>query len=236
MPRIVKTAAVRKAEILDCARQLFAEQGYDATSVSHVIAAVGISKGAFYHHFASKEDLLEGLAARYAEESARAAGEELEDASLDGFARLTAFLGGMRRRKVESATELRATFEPIFRAENVLLYHRTQAAVVAVVQPILAGIIADGVAERAFDTPDPEGAAEVILHLLGITRDLVAEVYAAGSVSEADALARVLLSKLQFLGTVVDRILGLPEGSVELADAASVEAITAAMRPVECVA
>lgn len=236
MPRIVKSAAVRKSEILDCARRLFTAQGYDATSVSQVIAAVGISKGAFYHHFTAKDDLLESLATRFAEEAAGDARRVLEDSSLDGFARLTAFLDGMRRRKMESAAELRATFEPVFREENIVLYHRTQAAVVAVVQPILAQIIAEGVAEKAFDTPDPEGAAEVILHMLSTTREVMAAVYAAGAASDARSLAHKLLRKLQFLGTVVDRILGLPEGSVELADAESIEVITAALHPANRVA
>jgi AcrR family transcriptional regulator len=36
----------------------FAAQGYDATSVSQVIDAAGVAKGGFYHHFASKQDLL----------------------------------------------------------------------------------------------------------------------------------------------------------------------------------
>ena len=37
---------------------LFAEQGYDATSVNQVVARAGVAKGALYHHFGSKDDLL----------------------------------------------------------------------------------------------------------------------------------------------------------------------------------
>ncbi len=51
MPRIVKSADVRKDEILDTAQALFAERGYAHTSVQAVIDAVGISKGDFYHDF-----------------------------------------------------------------------------------------------------------------------------------------------------------------------------------------
>jgi AcrR family transcriptional regulator len=47
-----------RARILDAAVDLFAEQGYDGTSVAEVIARAGVAKGGFYHHFASKEDLL----------------------------------------------------------------------------------------------------------------------------------------------------------------------------------
>jgi AcrR family transcriptional regulator len=44
--------------VLDVATQLFASQGYDATSVAQVIERAGLTKGGFYHHFASKDALL----------------------------------------------------------------------------------------------------------------------------------------------------------------------------------
>jgi AcrR family transcriptional regulator len=47
-----------RARVLDAAVELFAQHGYDGTSVSQVIARAGIAKGGFYHHFPSKEALL----------------------------------------------------------------------------------------------------------------------------------------------------------------------------------
>src|SRR3954470_563735 len=44
--------------ILDAAVDLFADQGYDGTSVAQVIERAGLTKGGFYHHFASKDALL----------------------------------------------------------------------------------------------------------------------------------------------------------------------------------
>jgi AcrR family transcriptional regulator len=47
-----------RSRVLDAAVELFARQGYDATSVAEVIGRAGVAKGGFYHHFASKEALL----------------------------------------------------------------------------------------------------------------------------------------------------------------------------------
>jgi len=46
-----------KADILRTAGGLFALHGYFQTSTNDILEAVSISKGAFYHHFRSKEDL-----------------------------------------------------------------------------------------------------------------------------------------------------------------------------------
>ena len=46
-------------EVLAAAVALFNEQGYDATSVSDLAARLGLTKSAMYHHFASKEELLD---------------------------------------------------------------------------------------------------------------------------------------------------------------------------------
>jgi AcrR family transcriptional regulator len=47
-----------KGRLLQAATALFAERGFDATPVQAIVDAVGVTKGAFYHYFAAKEDLL----------------------------------------------------------------------------------------------------------------------------------------------------------------------------------
>jgi AcrR family transcriptional regulator len=48
----------RSIEILDAARTLFAEKGFDGTSISDIAGSVGVADGAIYRHFASKRALL----------------------------------------------------------------------------------------------------------------------------------------------------------------------------------
>jgi AcrR family transcriptional regulator len=44
-----------RSHILETAAQLFSKSGYDATGVAEICQAAGVSKGAFYHHFPSKQ-------------------------------------------------------------------------------------------------------------------------------------------------------------------------------------
>jgi AcrR family transcriptional regulator len=50
--------------LLAAATRLFAEQGYDRTSVQEIVEAAGVTKGALYHYFGSKEDLLHEIYGR----------------------------------------------------------------------------------------------------------------------------------------------------------------------------
>lgn len=50
--------------IVEKADSLFYEGGYEATSFAQIAAAVGISRGNFYHHFKTKDDILDAVIAR----------------------------------------------------------------------------------------------------------------------------------------------------------------------------
>lgn len=55
-----------KQKILDTAEQLFAQQGYAATSMRQIISGAGVNLAAIHYHFGSKEELLDGLILRKA--------------------------------------------------------------------------------------------------------------------------------------------------------------------------
>ncbi|WP_405852747.1 TetR/AcrR family transcriptional regulator [Streptomyces sp. NBC_00090] len=63
--------------LLAAATRLFAEQGYDRTSVQEIVEAAGVTKGALYHYFGSKEDLLQEVYSRVL---------RLQQERLDGYA------------------------------------------------------------------------------------------------------------------------------------------------------
>lgn len=50
--------------LLEAATRLFAEKGFESTSVQEIVEAAGVTKGAMYHYFGSKDDLLYEIYAR----------------------------------------------------------------------------------------------------------------------------------------------------------------------------
>ena len=50
-----------KRKIFETSMKLFAEKGYDATSIEEITATVGVAKGTLYYHFASKEEIFNFL-------------------------------------------------------------------------------------------------------------------------------------------------------------------------------
>ena len=79
MNKNVERGQATRAHLVDVATRLFAERGYDGTSIEAVLAEAGVSRGSLYHHFPGKDALfwavLEGVAARV--------GQQLADATRD---------------------------------------------------------------------------------------------------------------------------------------------------------
>ncbi|WP_406670902.1 TetR/AcrR family transcriptional regulator [Methanolobus sp. ZRKC4] len=57
-----------KDRIINSAHELFSEKGYDKTTVEDIIKRADSSKGGFYHHFKSKEDVIEAITLNYFQE------------------------------------------------------------------------------------------------------------------------------------------------------------------------
>jgi TetR/AcrR family transcriptional repressor of nem operon len=111
MPR---DGSATKQRILDTAERLIIENGYAATSVDHVIAESGTSKGAFFHHFDSKLALARALVERYAAADIA----QLEDA----LAKTAASTDDPRERIVEFIQIFEDKADELMAAQSSCLY------------------------------------------------------------------------------------------------------------------
>jgi TetR/AcrR family transcriptional repressor of nem operon len=62
----VQTQHQSKTKILDAAMQVIRAKGYSATTIEDVCLAAGLTKGSFFHHFKSKEELALAAAGHFA--------------------------------------------------------------------------------------------------------------------------------------------------------------------------
>ena len=76
-PPRTRRPATRPQELLTAALQVFAERGYRNARIDDVAEAAGVTKGAIYHHFDTKEELLRRAIEQYHEESFSALAREL---------------------------------------------------------------------------------------------------------------------------------------------------------------
>lgn len=151
--RIVKNADVRKNEIMDAAANLFVQKGYDDTSTNDILDAVGIARGTLYHHFKSKEDIMDGLIARKGEELIAAAQKAAGDKSLSIPERLTRTILSLNVGGQEDGSK--AMVEHLHKPQNALMHQKTNQIIMQQIPPILASIVEDGVTEGIFKTSYP---------------------------------------------------------------------------------
>ncbi len=225
MPRVIKHPEIRREELLDISARLFADRGYERTTVEDVIRQAGLSKGAFYYYYPSKEALLEALATRMAAAALAGLQPVLEAPGLTAVERLNGFL--RQGRGTKDASAALATFESVFRPDNIVLYHRLHAAVTAVMLPPLRRIIAQGVAEASMRSNDPGTTAELVLLLGTTTHDAVARLLAAGSAEEQRRAVAAFEQRLVEQGIAVDRLLGLADGTIRFVEPGFGEALLA---------
>jgi AcrR family transcriptional regulator len=216
MPRVIKHPDVRRSELLDQAFALFLSRGYDNASLNDVIAEAGISKGAFYHYFPSKEALLAALADRFARQTLAELEGVLNVPGLDPVTRLNAFLAKALRAKTDLAPAAWAVFGALFRPENRLLYQRIVIAWEALFRPVLTQMITEGVKAKVFRTFDPEGVADMIQQLASSTYPFVARAIGAVTDMEREEVLQAFHRRLRLHGIALDRILGLPDGTLRI--------------------
>ena len=148
--------------ILDTASRLFFQQGYDRTTLQDIINATGLSKGAIYHHFSSKEAILVAVVDQIGEYNSTVLAQVRDRKGLTGAEKL---------REV-FRTSLQLSFQG--RVLNMLPYLIENPKFMALqMQSILyeaspdyiLPILQEGLADGSIQTEYPEQLSEVLLIL-----------------------------------------------------------------------
>lgn len=154
-----KEAEARKNEILDAADELFGQKGFDGTSTNDILEKVGIARGTLYHHFKSKEDIMDALIERYNVRLLGAAQEIAADKSIPVVERIIRVVMALNI----SGGNSKEIMEHIHKPQNALMHQKIQKVIVNGVPPILAEIIREGIEQGMFNTPFPYECMEMVV-------------------------------------------------------------------------
>lgn len=228
--RTVLKADERRSQILDAAQALFMRRGYDATTINDILAATGLSKGAFYHHFSSKTEVLDALSARMAHEGLAAASPIFERAELDPIERLRLFFAAGNQYKEENAATLKVILGVLYRDENLRLRLAATERMVDLVTPRLAEVLAAGRAGGVFEIDDPVETARLILHLGRMIHDAFAAAMRFGPAQrdQASALCRARIATYE---RAIERVLGIAKNSLTIVTPGMIERFLDAPAP-----
>ena len=191
----------KRNAILDAAEHLLLTRGYEQTAIQDVLDALEMSKGAFYHYFESKSELVLAVVQRRTaavEDRLRAI---VADRGLSGRDKLLRHFRAVDDWKLSDGRVVSDLARAWYADDNAIVRDRLYRTGVQRFAPLLTRIIEQGVDEGAFTTRYPEQAARMILclrHELGraITEALVAKrpsgELARMAGATADAVERLL--------------------------------------------
>lgn len=158
MARIVKKQEERRQEIIEAARELFQTQQYEMTTMNDVMKKLGIAKGTIYHYFKSKEELLEAVVERMADDYTDMMQAILDNTEGTALERITALI-----TTGNVAEEKEQFLEQLHRPGNIGMHTRLLAATLIKLAPLYASVIQQGCDEGVFQTDHPLESAELLL-------------------------------------------------------------------------
>ena len=147
--------------ILDVAFRLFMEKGYEHTSIQDIINHLGgLSKGAIYHHFKSKEDILVAVTDRMTAESNQMLAVIRDRSDLKGKEKLQTIFRESINRPVQNDI---FTVAPDFHNNPRLLFSLLHDTIDNAAPNYILPIIRQGISDGSIKTDYPEQLAELIL-------------------------------------------------------------------------
>ena len=152
--------------ILETAFRLFIEKGYERTSIQDIIDQLGgLSKGAIYYHFKSKEDILTAVCERMTDESNQLLLDIRDRPGLTGQEKLKLIFRASLDRPVQDQL---FTLAPNFSKNPSLLYAVLRETVDDAAPHYILPIIRQGLADGSIATECPEELAELVMLVANI--------------------------------------------------------------------
>ncbi|GEM_PF-749507 len=164
MSRVVKKPDERKEELLDIATKLFVEKGYENTSVKDIYSQANGSFGMFYHHFKSKEEVLEEANKRMKQKLFDEIRSIMLNEDSTGIEKLKKIILVSIESSKQGAIENRVP--PFCKNPQLLLLHMQDTLCVS--SEFISHIIADGIKDGTIQTTQPLELSRMIALFINV--------------------------------------------------------------------
>ena len=151
--------------ILDVSTRLFSEKRYDDTSLQDIINETKLSKGAIYHHFSSKEDILKAIFHRLGNENAEIFAKIRDDSRLSGIEKLRKIF---QTAVFHSNQSVLLTVSPCLLNNPRFLAMQIEQIYELIAPQFVEPILTEGVKDGSINIENPHEIAEAIMILTNV--------------------------------------------------------------------
>lgn len=198
--RVRKDPDIRRTELIAASMELFSTVGYENTTVTDIVKKAGVAKGTFFYYFPAKEAVLETIISNWASELGTTFKEKSRN--LPAIDQLQIFIDQMLQPSQLDVLCNHLLTEVQFN----LLYKLWQQQILSVFNPLLTGILQLGIQQGTMQIEYPN---EAIVFFWSTLNCLWEASYAQES-------AEILIIKKNMAETILERLLGLPEGTIKI--------------------
>lgn len=146
-------------EILSVAQELFSTKGYEETSISDIMNAVGGAKGMFYRSFKSKEELLNTLVEKWAEQYAEAITLTLCKPNSTFSEKFINILSIIKQMSLKTEG-----LENFFTSSNQVMLNKLTEKMTAKLVPLLSDTLKSGIDEGVLSIENTDFYANYIIY------------------------------------------------------------------------
>ena len=220
MVRIMKAPEERRSELITTARKLFSTKGYEQTTVSDIVKAIGVAQGTFYYYFESKKDVLDAIIEELINEQQAILRTIVEDDSLSAIPKWTKAIRATNNWKIDHKDEMIELIRLPIMQEGILR-EKYRASSRQKISLVFAEIICQGIEEGVFVTEYPQETAEIVIAIGKSIRGFLTDIlFNPDKYDNSVDLARRKFNAVQ---EAMERVLGASPGSLQLIDEAMLE-------------
>ena len=196
-----KHPEVTVERILDAAQRLFLEKGYEATTIQDIVDELGgLTKGAIYHHFKSKEEIMDAVGDRmfFANDPFKAVRDRDDLSGLEKLREAVRLHQGDAERTRMTIQAIPIVWEPRLLVEMIESNRR-------ILTPCYLELLQEGIRDGSIHTQYPREIAELLPLLTSLW--LLPSVF--------PATREEMRRKFEFLGDMLEKM-GVPlvDGSI----------------------